>query len=514
MVAVSRAVDTLRAALARFFEGEARAQLARLRDPDEDLEPETRRDGRWLTSARADEAFEETGERGALRELERARLHGQRDAARYLVRALPARTRLRAALRRARLGSDMELALPDSLPRLATADDGERRAGLARELDHALRPLALAHLAAVAEAEEPLCVVPAPPASSGAAQVVARPSGLLIASAFDIAALAEPKARALPRLSEHDALRAFLQRTQPAAEDAVARAVRGMRAVSPLPWHTLLRALRAPELDSESASKRRWQRVATWLRVVGFERELSAHVRTEPNRGEASPRATVLALSPPRDVRVAQSGVDHGIASDLCAAEGVGHALGLALAHPALPVELRWPYVLDAHPAGVLGGLALQLWGEREQLHRLQGLSEAAAERVGRLAATHALLEARVACALATLEFSVKLDARARLEATAEALGVALCCDVPLGLAIFGAERVPARARAVELVCGLALHVALRERCDEDFWRNPRTAEPIRILCSRGHSVTAMEACAELGASIDLAARRADELVA
>lgn len=510
---MSQAVVTLRTALERFFEGEARAQLTRLRDPDDEAEPETRRDGRWLVSARADEAFEETAERGALRELERARLLSQRDAVRYLVRALPAQARLRAVLRRARLGSDMELALPDSLPRLANADDGARRAGIARELDHALRPLALAHFAAIAQAEEPLCVLPAPPASSDAAPAVVRRSGLVIASAFDIAALAEPPARALPRLAEHDALRGFLQRTEPAAEDAVARAVRGLRAVSPLPWHTLLRALRAPELDSESASKRRWQRVATWLRIVGFERELGAHVRTEPDRAEPSPRTSVLVLSPPRDVRVAQSGVDHGISSDLCAAEGASHALGLALAHPALPVELRWPYVLGTHPAGALGGLALQLWGEREQLHRLQGLSEAAAERVGRLAATHALLRARVACALATLDFTVKTDARSRLEATAEALGSALCCDVPLGLAIFGAERVPARARAVELLCGLSLHLALRERCDEDFWRNPRTTESLRILCSRGQSVTAVEACSELGASIDSAARRAEELV-
>jgi hypothetical protein len=287
-----------------------------------------------------------------------------------------------------------------------------------------------------------------------------------------------------------------------------------LRAVSPLPWHTLLRALRAPELDSESASKQRGARVATWLRIGGFERELSASVRAEPDRAEPSPRATVLVLAPPRDVRVAQSRIDHGVASDVYAAEGVAHALGLALGHPALPVELRWPSILHSHPAGALGGLALQLWGERAQLQRLQGLSEAAAERVGRLAATHALLSARVACAIATLELPAKMDARSRLEATATALGEALCCDVPPGLALLGADRIRARRRAVELVCGLSLHVALRERCDEDFWRNPRTEEPIRILCARGHAVTASEACAELGAPLELAARRAEELVA
>jgi hypothetical protein len=64
------------------------------------------------------------------------------------------------------------------------------------------------------------------------------------------------------------------------------------------------------------------------------------------------------------------------------------------------------------------------------------------------------------------------------------------------------------------LVYGLALHVTLRERCDEDFWRNPRTQEPIRIVCGRGHAVTAAEACADLGVDLSLAARRAEELVA
>jgi hypothetical protein len=336
----------------------------------------------------------------------------------------------------------------------------------------------------------------------------------LIASAFDVASLVEPTPRAVPRLPEHDALRTFLARTQAAAEDAVSRATRGLRAVSPLPWHTLLRALRAPDLDSDSASKQRWSRAATWLRMAGFERELSSHLRAEPDRGEASPRTTVFALSPPRDVRVAQSRVDHGIASDVFAAEGVAHALGLALAHPALPTELRWPCVLQPHPAGVLGGLARQLWGEREHLRRVQGLSEAAAERVGRLAATHALLAARAACALATLELPERADPRSRLEATATVLGEALCCDVPPGIALFGSDRVKARSRAVELVYGLALHVTLRERCDEDFWRNPRTQEPIRIVCGRGHAVTAAEACADLGVDLSLAARRAEELVA
>ena len=509
---MGHAVDTLRSAFARFFEGEARAALARLRDPDDDGEPETRRDGRWLASPRADEAFEEAAERGAMREAELARLHAQREAVRYLLRALPARLELYDELCRARFASDIELALSDSLPRLATADDGERRAGLAREIDHALRPITLAHFARMAEAEQHLCVEPTA-SGSPAASVTVRRSGLLIASAFDIAALAEPPARSLPRLPEHDALRAFLTRTRAAAEDAVARATRGLRAVSPLPWHTLLRALRAPDLDSDSASKQRWSRAATWLRIAGFDRELSAHLRTEPDRGEPSPRTSVLALLPPRDVRVAQSSVDHGIASDVFAAEGVAHALGLALSHPALPTELRWPCVLYAHPAGALGGLSRQLWSEREQLRRLQGLSDAAAERVGRLAATQTLLTVRAACALATLELPAKADPRSRLEATATALTEALCCDVPPGLALFGVDRITARTRAVELVCGLALHITLRERCDEDFWRNPRTNEPIRILCNRGHALTALEACTELGADLDLASRRAEELV-
>jgi hypothetical protein len=235
-------------------------------------------------------------------------------------------------------------------------------------------------------------------------------------------------------------------------------------------------------------------------------------MRAEPNRSGALPIATVLMLAVPRDLRVAQINIDYGVASDVLAAEGVGRALGLSLVHSALPPELRWP--LGAGVAGALGGLALQLWGDRDHLARVQGMSSAEAERVGRLASTLSLLQARAWTAIALTELTKTDEAQARLEAFAGSLGRALCCDLPPGVAgLLGANRVHARCRAQEVLAGLALHGALRNRFDADYYRNPRSAELLRSLCEQGNALSIEGLCGELATSLSVAAARAMELV-
>jgi hypothetical protein len=54
-------------------------------------------------------------------------------------------------------------------------------------------------------------------------------------------------------------------------------------------------------------------------------------------------------------------------------------------------------------------------------------------------------------------------------------------------------------------IAGLAAHAALRERFDEDWFDNPRSAEPIRGVCMRGGTLDASRVCAELGGSLDAA---------
>jgi hypothetical protein len=510
---MARAAHALRSALEQFLTAEHGQRLARLRDPGDDAIPRERARGRWLLSEAADEAFHDADRSGELKASEAAWLLNHRTAIRYALSALPAAARLRARLAGASMPSGDSLRLSENLARIASADDAQRRASVARELEHALRPFSLEHVAALARAEQPLLVARAPdPATAPAA--ASRAGGLLIVSAFDPEVIREHAPRDLPQLPELASASRFLAATDAAAQDAIERACRGLGRHKPLPWHVLLRALRAPELDSESGRQQRWRRAALFLRELGFERELNARVRAEPDRGASLPFTTLVAQAPPRDVRVAQGTIDYGIASDVLAAEGVARALGLALAHPALPVELRWPSELDPHPAGALGALALAVWGQPIHLTRVQGLVASAAERVGRVAGTCVLLFVRACCAIAVAPLADADSPQARLEALAEALGRALCCDIPLGIAgLLGADRVAARALAIEQLAGLALFAALRERCDEDWYRNPRSAELLRAGCTRGHGTSPQAWCAELATTLDAAAAQGEALV-
>jgi hypothetical protein len=505
----------LRDTLEEFLAGEQHAHLLRLRDPGDDGAPASRARGRWLISAAGSDAFAEARESGELATEATTWLERQLRRVPHTIAALRADAELRAALAEGRLPSGEALDLPMRLARLARADDEQARAGEAREIEHALRPIALQHVAAHARAEETL-LVRRPPAGSPTdpgdlRQAPQRRS--LIISAFSAEGLAEQAARDLPDEPWLADAATFLSSTQGAAEEAVERCARKLGAGRPLAWHALLRALRAPELDSDSGAKLRWRRVAAWLSALGFERELNARMRAEIDRGAMLPFGSVVALSVPLDLRVAQSAIDCGAASDLFAAGGVGYALGLSLVHAALPTELRWP--LGASAAGTIGALALQLWGERAQLMRVQRLSESAAQRVGQLAGALALLRARAEVAIALAPLADAGKPEARQQALAEALGRALCCDLPESIAgLLGANRVAARARALEALAGLSLHVGLRERFDADWFRNPRSEELLRGVCASGNRLTPEDVCAEVTTTLSAAAGRAVELVA
>ncbi len=506
------AAEALRSALERFLSGEHAAHLQRLRDPGDDQAPPTREQGRWLLSERAVEALREARESGALDAEQSRAMQAQLAAAGYRLALAPAELRLRRALASATLPSGGPLSLPQLVARLASADDHGRRALAARELEQVLLPPALDYLRAQLQAEAPLRVAQPVPAPVHAAEVTPAGQGLLVVSAFSVEALTSPPARDLPDTGWLGDAHAFLERTDAAAHDAVRHALRAFRPGARIDWHLLLRGLRAPELDSRPAADARWRRVAGWLRGLGFGRELDARLRAQVDRGGALPLASVIAPAPPRDVRVAQIALDYGVASDVLATDGVAGALGLALAAPALPPELRWP--IAGSTAGALGALGLQLHGERQHLTRVHGLGAAEAERVGRLAGTLALLYARAWVALALAPPGLAEQAPAQAELLAELLGRALCCQLPPGIAsLLGADRVRARARAEELLAGLALHPALRERFDLDWFRNPRSAELLRGMCAPGAALAPGVVCAELGSPLSAAAARALELV-
>src|SRR5690349_11933205 len=140
---MARAAQALRNALEQFLAAEHAQRLARLRDPDDDGAPPERARGRWLLSEAADEALHDAERAGELDALQREWMGRHRAATRYALAVWPAEKRLRARLASASFASGESLRLAENLPRIASADDAQRRATAARELEHALRPLSL-----------------------------------------------------------------------------------------------------------------------------------------------------------------------------------------------------------------------------------------------------------------------------------------------------------------------------------------------------------------------------------
>ena len=88
----------------------------------------------------------------------------------------------------------------------------------------------------------------------------------------------------------------------------------------------------------------------------------------------------------------------------------------------------------------------------------------------------------------------------------------ALSVEVPEALAARVAlGGSPARARALR-VAG-PLHVAMRERFDEDWWRNPRSEEALRVATRLGAARPVASLVEELGADPDALGARVRELL-
>jgi hypothetical protein len=504
---MSKAARELRAALERFLLGEQAAHLARARDASEDWEPASREAGRWLLSSAGRDALAEALERDELEALEREVVETQLHALPYELERLRAERRLRAGLARLASAIGAPLSLSEGWARIGMTENARDRAAAVRELELALEPIALSHSEALLRAESLLHVEIQPKGAPELTPISSR----LIVSAFDPQVLSPPK-RDLPDAPWLEVAAAFLRATEAAADDAVGFLLRRLHGSGPRPLHTLVHAVRAPHLDSEVARRSRSLRVSAWLRALGFEPELH-RMRAEVDRSAIGPCSAVLLVDAPRDVRVVTSLHESGAVSDLFAADGVARGLAHALCHPALPTLVR--IAGGPSTAGAFGLLGMLAWADREQLVRVQGLTDLQAERVSRLLSTYALLEARALVSLALLPAFELSAARGRLEAQAEALSSALRVEVPPFVAgVLANDRVGARGRALERLAGLAAAHGLRERFDADWYRNPRSADVLRAAAARGVALRPEAFALELGAALSVAGARASELVA
>lgn len=318
---------------------------------------------------------------------------------------------------------------------------------------------------------------------------------------------AAPPAKGRPALHEQEAgrqgeiarARIWLERT----DDAARELFRWLRRRVELPGAEsdlarLCIGLRAADLDGLARPTRRLYRLSEGARRLGFERDMSARMRGETARGLVIPLPVCVALAVPGDVRVLQPSLEYGLLSDLAVAQAIGEALTLALASPAAgPVMAR---VSGASVSAAVGGLFAQLRADADCLRRVDGLERDPAHKAARQAAVSLLLRTRLAAAsMLALAEPARSDAErcAQLSAAGER---ALGCPVSAGpLAASLSTTVTAGEQFAGLAWGLELHVGLRERLDEDFYVNPRTADVLRGAAARGAALDARELAVELG---------------
>ena len=265
----------------------------------------------------------------------------------------------------------------------------------------------------------------------------------------------------------------------------------------------LIETLRAPTLDGLFPRRARWRRAADLWATLRFERELQGSLRSEAATCELSPRARVAAVRPPVELRLAASPVELGLVSELSAAEATARAVAMAACAAALPAVFAHP--VEATAARAFGALALQRFADPGSCRRtLGGAGGDDVQRAAQLTSLAYLFELREAAGVVCASASGGLRALDRVEHEAfAATGVSLPPGyltlrwrVPSAL---GAWCLHPGARYRALRGGLVLWARLRDRFDEDWYRNPRSAEAVRAGGSRGGALSVEGWLDELG---------------
>ena len=344
-----------------------------------------------------------------------------------------------------------------------------------------------------------------------AAPAVEPPAPSVIASGHVLAT--EP---ASTREPEHervsDAANAWLSATDDAFEDMSRWLMRQGGAAGADTWSARFRALRAPQFDGLARPVRRLVRLAESARRLGFARELTSNMHAEHANACLVPCSRVLALSVPDDVRVFESRSEFGVLSDLAAARAIGEGLACALVSPAQSDVLRMACGLGVSAA--IGGLFLQLRADPRFLGRVEGHAPDVSERLARHAAIVVLALSRLHAALAWAEEQTVPTESERLEVMCAVVERALGCRLPPGVtAIAYLASAVDGADFTALDAGLALHAALRERFDEDWYLNPRVSDVLRGACTRGSLLSIGDFRTELAAHAALGASRLLELI-
>lgn len=324
-------------------------------------------------------------------------------------------------------------------------------------------------------------------------------------------AAARPDAGPAPDALAEEA-REFLLGSRDPAFELLERTATQAGVSLPQTWDDLLRLLRCARFDSFAPRRERFRRVGSLFAPLELERELQRAVRVVGAHAELDIRARVLPVHPPSDVRIAFSSIEFGVVSEMAAMESVARSLALCLANSSLSVEARRP--LDATVARSIGFLFAQLCGDNVFWRKSRGLGRTDADALASFGALVVLLDARLSAAAILAR---RVDARSGEERRAQqreyvkdALGGVRVTPAMASLLVQTPAAWPARFRARR--AALSVHIALRDRFDEDWFQNQRVTETLRSLTAESGRVSIEEACGRENLSWSSAVERASEI--
>jgi hypothetical protein len=299
-----------------------------------------------------------------------------------------------------------------------------------------------------------------------------------------------------------------LAQTEDAYRDALSYALRRLDATlrpGSSKRHDLLRAAVVPWLLEHFAPSDVLPAIARSLEEGGLDFRAQGRIAidSEPGLPEGFP-PRCFSIEVPDEVRVAAR-PRGGIADTAQFLHVLGQAQHRANTDASQPLEYRrLGDVSVNHGFGfVFENLLLDPAWNRRYLR----LSQRVAKEASQMAAFVQLAALRSACAFLPCELT--LLKRGHPEASAEyeeRMGAALL--VGLNPAFFLREFAPQLGQAQVLrgfALEAALHTALRERFNEDFWRNPAAGSWLSQLFSRGQRDDAEKLSRELGGPLQLA---------
>ena len=267
----------------------------------------------------------------------------------------------------------------------------------------------------------------------------------------------------------------------------------------------------APELHVPSDGAALSAMLRTQLAEGGLDADGGGRVRwdLEPRAGKR-PRASCVALAVPDEIALLV--LPTGSIAD-CEAlwHEAGHALHLASAPREASFEERW--LVDEATAEGMAQLFGRIPAERAWLARYLRLGRPEAEAAARGRATAALFLVRryAARLLAELEGWAAADPELLRERWAERLSEATLVRYRPGEALLDVDaglRSAAYVRGAVLAAGLG--ETMRERFDEDWFRNPSAGPALERLLAHDRAASPDEIAAAEGAAADAGAVRRD----